>query len=234
MRVCVLQSSYMPWRGFFDLIDSVDVAVIHDHVPYARQDRRNRTRIKTAYGMVWLTVPVQYHAEERQTIDEIVIDESRDWAAGHLERVQANYKTAPFFARYFHFFAEILNRKHSLLSELNMELLQWGMRELGITTALRSACGLVGSGSRTECVIQILRATGATHCVASPTAKKYLDARQFEVANIGLAYKSYNYLPYPQLWDTYQPAVSILDTLFMLGPDARAVLKSQTPHEKIL
>src|SRR5436190_4387467 len=99
MKVGVIQSNYIPWRGYFDFIDSVDLFVFHDDLQYTRNDWRNRNRILTPAGPRWLTVPVSYKHRD-QKIDEVPIEYRQDWASRHLKQLDANYRRAPFFQDY--------------------------------------------------------------------------------------------------------------------------------------
>ena len=57
-KIAVVQSNYIPWKGYFDLIRSVDAFILYDDVQYTRSDWRNRNKIKTRDGQTtWLTVP---------------------------------------------------------------------------------------------------------------------------------------------------------------------------------
>ena len=96
-RVAVLQSNYIPWKGYFDLIHSVDEFVWYDDVQYTKHDWRNRNRIKTPRGVRWLTIPCQAHGKPR--IDQVRIADPR-WAEKHWRILTENYADAPFFARY--------------------------------------------------------------------------------------------------------------------------------------
>lgn len=233
MRVGIIQSNYIPWRGYFDLIASVDLFIIHDDLQYTKQDWRNRNRIKTPQGPEWVTVPVHY-ARVDQLIDETFIAYDRDWIAQHLGKLRQSYRQAPFFTTYFGAFAEIVQRRLTKLSDLNLALLRWAMTEMGITTEIRLSRDLQVTGQKTERLIQLLRAVGATDYLSGPAACAYIETSRFAEAGIGLSYKSYDYAPYPQLWGAYDPAVSILDTLFMLGPDAGGILRSSSVDERVL
>src|SRR5690606_12379475 len=57
MRCAILQSNYIPWKGYFDLIASSDVFVLYDEVQYTKNDWRNRNKIKGPNGPIWLTIP---------------------------------------------------------------------------------------------------------------------------------------------------------------------------------
>src|SRR5947209_15403763 len=132
----VLQPSYLPWRGYFDLVDRADVFVFYDDVQYDKHGWRNRNRVKTANGPAWITVPVHAHgAVERGTpICEIAIDHRRDWVRAHLETLRHAYGRQPFYARYAPLLAAILEKRHARLADLTIELTVAVARELGSAT----------------------------------------------------------------------------------------------------
>ena len=57
-KIAILQSNYIPWKGYFDIISKVDEFIFYDEVQYTKHDWRNRNRIKTSNGLIWLTIPV--------------------------------------------------------------------------------------------------------------------------------------------------------------------------------
>lgn len=73
-KVAIVQSNYIPWRGYFDLIAFVDEFIIYDDMQYTKRDWRNRNRIKTSQGLQWITVPVQVKGRFHQKIRETLID----------------------------------------------------------------------------------------------------------------------------------------------------------------
>ena len=48
MRVAISQPTYLPWLGYFDLIDQVDRFVVLDNVQFEKQSWQQRNRIKSA------------------------------------------------------------------------------------------------------------------------------------------------------------------------------------------
>jgi hypothetical protein len=233
VRVGVIQSNYIPWRGYFDFIRQVDLFVFHDDLQYTKNDWRNRNRIKTANGLRWLTVPVHYRRVE-QRIDETTLDGSRDWAQDHLNQLEANYRKVSWYRRYQEPFAAILRRPHANISELNVELIRWLMGELGIRTPTVHSRELGLSGSKTARLIELLRKVRGTVYLSGPAARDYLELDRFREAGIGLEYKTYDYAAYPQAWGPFQGAVTVLDLLFNAGPDAPAHLASRTPNERVV
>jgi hypothetical protein len=224
MRVGVIQSNYIPWRGYFDFIDSVDLFVFYDDVQYTQRDWRNRNRIVTPAGLRWLTVPVKY-GRQSQTIDEVPIDYSQNWAAQHLRQLEVNYQRAPFYQTYVREFQSIITRQFSSISDLNVTLCNWIMQALDIRTPTRMSRGFNLSGKKTQRMIDLLTRVGATTYLSGPSAASYLDLELFDRHGIRLEYKTYDYAPYPQLQDPFRGDVSILDLLFNTGPDARRHLK---------
>ena len=99
MRIAIVQSSYIPWKGYFDLIRAVDEFVLFDDVQYTRRDWRNRNRIKTPSGPAWLTIPVNVSGQFHAPIKAITTSDP-SWDAGTGKRLVANYRRAPHFERY--------------------------------------------------------------------------------------------------------------------------------------
>jgi len=225
MRVGIIQSNYLPWRGYFDFIDDVDVFVVHDDLQFTKGDWRNRNRIKTPQGVRWLTVPVHYR-HSAQLIGETEIDYSRNWPRDHRNLIAACLGKAPFVRDVLDLLDPEFDAGHRTISELNVALLASTCRYLRIATPLRLSSEFHLTGAKTERLIELLTKLGATTYVSGPSARAYLEERRFDEAGIALEYKEYAYQPYPQLWGPYETAVSIVDTIANCGPAARRGLKS--------
>ena len=229
MRIGIIQSNYIPWRGYFDFIDDVDLFIFHDDLQYTKNDWRNRNRIKTDRGAVWLTVPVRYRSTV-QPICETTIDASQRWGHKHINQLRQWYGAAPYFSSYSEELFEILLRPHRTISDLNIVLSRWIMDKLHIRTPTRVSSELQPRGNKTERLIDLLAKVGGTCYVSGPSGRAYLDEGLFKEAGLRLEYKSYGYAPYPQLWGDFIGDVTVLDLLFNTGSDARRYLKSLTPN----
>lgn len=218
-RVAILQSNYIPWKGYFDIIHDVDEFVFLDDVQYTTRDWRNRNRIKTAQGMVWLTIPVG--ASVRRRICDVVLP-SDSWARSHWRRIEASYQTAPFFQSLRPTLEEIyLGRSWKFLSDLNQHLIRTIANLLGIDTRFRDSREFTKSGRKQEGLIEILQQTGGDFYLSGPAARDYVEPEHFAAAGIDFQWKSYEGYPeYPQLFPPFVHEVSILDLLFHTGPDA--------------
>lgn len=233
MRVGVIQSSFIPWRGYFDFIASVDLFVFHDDLQYTKGDWRNRNKIKTAQGVQWLTVPVSYKTVS-QLICETPIDYSTAWGRKHLAQWRAHYQTAPHFAATMALLEGLDSERFSTISDLNIRLIERICGYLGIATPMRRSSELALTGRKTDRLIELLKKVGATTYLSGPSAEAYLDKGAFSAHGIRLEYKSYDYATYPQQWGAFEGAVSVLDLIANCGPEARRHIRSQTPDSVVV
>ena len=219
-KVAILQSAYIPWKGYFDLIHDVDVFVFYDDVQYTKQDWRNRNKIKTPDGARWITVPVG--DDLRRRICDVVISDSR-WQARHWKTLCQNYARAPHFARYRGFLESVyLKSTWQSLSMLNQCLIQEiAANFLGVRTTFRDSREFRAKGDRVGRIVDIVRATGSATYVTGPAARSYLEEDRFREAGIAIEYKSYTGYPeYSQFFPPFDHFISVLDLLFHVGPDS--------------
>lgn len=230
MRVGIIQSSYIPWRGYFDFIDDVDLFIFYDDVQYTKGDWRNRNLIKTPRGLAWLSVPVR-HGRLSKRICETEICNDRDWRRDHIEKVRASYAHAAWVRDALAILEECLFCGDATISGLNIRLVRRICSYLGIATPMATSAEYRVDGAKTERLIALLKKAGATVYLSGPAARGYLDESLFRESGIRLEYKSYDYPPYPQVSGEFVGEVSILDLLANTGEGARDYLKSRTPNE---
>jgi hypothetical protein len=233
VKVGVIQSNYIPWRGYFDFIATVDLFIFHDDLQYTKGDWRNRNRIKTANNLKWLSVPVKY-LKTSQLIEETTIDYSTAWQKAHINQFRAAYNKAPFVHDALSMLETAFEHRDTTISQLNIRIVKLLCSYLDINTELKMSSDYGLAGSKTARLIDLLQKTGATSYLSGPAAKAYLDENAFREAGIGLAYKSYSYDPYPQQWGAFEGAVTVLDLIANCGPESRNFLKSKTPDEVVI
>lgn len=223
--VGIIQPNYLPWRGYFGFIAEVDFFVFLDDVQYTRRDWRNRNRIRLPSGQSkWITVPV-HSAQLGTKINEIQIDNSKDWAANHLTQLRQNYRRTDGFDGFFPWLEAALSAPHDRLSALDISLTEGISRKLGIKTEFLIASDLDAPGSREDHLISLCEKVGATRYLSGPAALSYLEPQKWEDAGIELAIKDYsNYPPYPQIAEPFEPAMSIVDLIFMTGDNASSYI----------
>ncbi|NML47789.1 WbqC family protein [Ramlibacter sp. G-1-2-2] len=220
-RVAIVQSNYIPWKGYFDMIASVDEFILYDDMQYTRRDWRNRNQIKTPQGLQWLTVPVRVKGKYHQTIYETEID-GEDWAADHWKALAQNYRRAPHFGEIAGWLEPIfLQERFTLLSALNRRLLEAVCAYLGIRTVLSDSSQYQLADGKTEKLADLCRQAGGTEYVSGPAARDYIEPRVFEDLGIQLTWFDYaGYPEYPQLWGGFAHGVTVLDLLFNCGRNA--------------
>jgi hypothetical protein len=223
MKVGIIQSNFLPWRGYFDFIREVDLFIIHDDLQYTKGDWRNRNKIKTPRGLEWITVPVNYK-NTNQIIEETTVDYSTRWAQKILNRIREAYRQSPHFETYFTQLSGLLTEPAATISDLNLSLIHWACGHLKINTPIKFSREFHPQGTKTERLVGILKQVDATVYLSGPAAQAYLIPELLENEGIQLKYKKYNYPEYPQLYPPFEPYVSIIDLFFMLGENARNYL----------
>lgn len=223
-RVASIQSNYIPWKGYFDMIAAVDEFIFYDHVQYTKKDWRNRNRIKTPQGLFWLTIPVG--ADIRRRICDVLLPDDA-WGATHWAVLEANYRRAVFFDEIAAWLAPLyLQNKHTHLSTSNRAFVEAICAYLGIWTKLAWSYNYQMEGDRTENIVNLCAQAGATEYVVGPAARAYLDEAAFVRRGITVTWFDYtDYPQYPQLWGPFEHQVSILDLLFNCGPSSARYMK---------
>lgn len=220
MRVAILQSNYIPWKGYFDIIGQVDLFVFHDDLQYTKGDWRNRNKIKTPKGTEWITVPCG--TSEHRRIYEVILPDPA-WQRQHWNLIRTHYARAPYFKSYAPFFEDIyLGRTWTSLSDLNQHVIRAISSDiLGLTTRFDDSRAYGLKQSKAARVLELLAKLHADTYLSGPAAKDYLCDADFLTAGIRLEWMDYSGYPeYPQLFPPFQHAVSIIDLIFNTGPDA--------------
>ena len=218
--VVILQSNYIPWKGYFDLINDADLFIFHDDLQYTKNDWRNRNKIKDKRGLEWLSIPVG--SDEHRLICEVKINDS-SWQKKHWTRLKDCYSSTPYFHAYKNFFEGIyLDTTWGNLSELNQTLIKRISHEiLNISTVFADSREYNLIHRKQERVLELLAKSGAERYISGPSAKAYIDENRFNDIGIEIIWKDYsNYPEYPQTHPPFEHGVTILDLLFNVGPEA--------------
>jgi hypothetical protein len=218
-KAAIVQSNYIPWKGYFDMIAAVDEFVLFDDVQFTKNDWRNRNQIKTPQGVQWLTVPVGQDINRR--IRDVSLPDTR-WQAKHWKTIESNYRRAPHFASVAEEIEPLYTqRQHAGLSSLNRALIEAISAFLGTTTKISNSWDYTLTEGKTERLVDLCKQIGATEYVSGPAAKSYIDEKVFLDQGIKLTWFDYSGYPeYSQLWGGFVHGVSILDLLFNCGKDA--------------
>lgn len=224
-RVAIVQSSYIPWKGYFDLIRSVDHFILLDNVQFTRRDWRSRNRIKTRQGLAWLTVPVHSRGRSTQLIEETTIADP-SWGGRHWRSLEASYARTPYFRMYADVIEPLYRRPPERLSCVNYGFITAICGVLGIATPITWSSEYPARDDRCLRLVDLCRAVGATEYLSGPSARAYLDVAAFEAAGISVRFADYaGYPEYPQPYGPFEHGVTVLDLLFCTGPRALEFMK---------
>jgi hypothetical protein len=226
-KVAIVQSNYIPWKGYFDLINLVDEFILLDDVQYTRRDWRNRNQIKTKNGLMWLTIPVKVDGKIPQRICETVISDS-GWNRNHWKSIIHHYTRAKYFRDYKEVLEELyLGSDEILLSHINHRFLKAICEILDIKTKLSWSMDYGLFDGKTERLVNLCKKAEATEYLSGPAAKAYLNEELFRQEGITVRYMDYSgYSEYNQLYPPFEHQVSILDLIVSEGPNAAKYMKS--------
>ncbi len=231
MKTTILQPTYLPWIGYFEMLDATEQYVVFDHVQYASKSWQQRNRVKAPHGEVMLTIPVLSDGKQDVAIRDKRVDQRQPWVRKHLKTIKLGYQKAPHFARYYDGLVEVLERKPERLVDLTLSLIEFLIDAFGIeTTVRRSSEILAGTDDsdlgKTEKVVNLCERAGATLLYDGAAAQEFLQLDQFADKGIDITFQSYEHPTYPQLGKQFLPYMGAIDLLFNCGPDSLAVIRS--------
>ena len=225
-KVAIVQSNYIPWKGYFDLINSVDEFILFDDAQYTKRDWRNRNLIKTPNGLRWLTIPVKVKDRYFQKIKETEVFDCR-WNLNHWNNLKANYSKAPYFSEIYPLIKNMyLENRSEFLSQINRHFIEKICEYLNINTKISCSSNYKIISNKSECLAGLCVQANASQYISGPNAKSYLDEGIFIKNNIDVVWFNYDCYPeYNQLWGEFFHNVSIIDLLFCCGQDSIKYLK---------
>ena len=225
-KIAILQSNYIPWKGYFDLINMVDEFILYDDMQYTKNDWRNRNKIKTPQGIQWLTIPVRQESLDQKIKDTKISD--KKWNIKHWRTISQNYSKAKYFKDYKDIFEELyLTCDEEYLSEINYKFITTINEILGIKTKLRWSSEFELVDGQTEKLLGICKDCNADIYLSGPAAKDYFNEDLAKQENIKVEWMDYSgYKEYEQLNPPFEHGVTILDLIFNKGDRAKEFMKS--------
>jgi hypothetical protein len=220
------QPSYLPWLGLFHKIALADKFVLFDQVQYVPKDWISRNDIKTANGPLTLTVPVLTTGHREKTIAEMEVHNELPWARKHWKSIAANYRAAPYFKTYSDFFEDVYKREWKYLADLDLHMLEWFLKTLGIATPVERAGAYKFQGAKNDLVVDMCVQLKATVYVFGGLGKDYADVEAFKRAGVVPVFQEYAHPVYKQLHGEFKPYMSVIDLLFNEGPRSLEIIMS--------
>ena len=227
-RIAILQSNYIPWKGYFDLINAVDEFILFDEMQYTRRDWRNRNKIKTPQGTQWITIPVNAKGKYYQKINETHVSNST-WVEEHWKAILHNYGRATCFSDFKESIFTLYQSAEKLkrLSDINYLFIKFICQTLGIKTKISWSSDFQIAEGKTTRLISLCQQAGGDHYLSGPSAKDYMDTKKFTQEGIQVSFFDYSGYPeYEQRFPPFEHAVSILDLIFNVGDRATKFMKT--------
>lgn len=221
-----MQPTYLPWLGYFDLIDTVDVFVFLDDVQIVKKTSNTwdcRNRIKTSQGELFLSFPVKKSNHFEETLfNNTKIDDSRNWREKHLASIQLSYRKSPFFAEVSEFIKPLIKNEFDTVSDFNINIITEMAERLGINSNFVRVSDLGNiPGKKDIRLVEICKKVGADTYISPKGASEYIEKEApggaFPAANITLEYQNYFPIKYSQLYGDFISHLSTLDLLFNKG-----------------
>ena len=190
-KIAILQSNYIPWKGYFDMINTVDEFIFYDEVQYTKNDWRNRNKIKTSQGIQWLTIPVRQN-NINQLINETKVSD-KNWGKKHWKTLMQNYSKAKYFKEYKDIFEELyLNCNEEYLSQINYKFIFAINKILEINTKLRWSNEFKLVGEKTEKIISICKNCNADIYLSGPETKDYFSIELAKKESLKVEWMDYS------------------------------------------
>ena len=225
-KIALLQSNYIPWKGYFDIINMADVFIFHDDLQYTHGDWRNRNKIKTRNGLEWISVPCG--TSESRLICEVELKDKK-WQKKHWAKIEQSYIKAKYFSTFKDYFMNIfLDKEWNNLSDMNQFIIKSISKDiLKINTKFEDTRSYDLENSKAERVLELLEKTGAEVYLSGPAAKNYFNESMTDKIGVKLEWMDYSGYPeYNQLYPPFEHGVSILDLIFNEGENAKKFMKS--------
>jgi len=218
--VAISQSNYIPWKGYFDMINRVDEFILLDDVQYTRSDWRNRNLIKMEQGLQWVTIPVESKGEYHQRICDTLVHGST-WRVEHPKAIKHAYARTDYYTEITDILRPLYEHASNRLSEINEQFIRAICAYLGIETTISHSWAYPSEGQKTQKLLSICKQCGADIYYSGPAAKAYLDEELLRKNKIEVRYIAYEGYPtYPQLYPPFEHKVSIIDLLCNMGKEA--------------
>lgn len=224
-----MQPTYLPWSGYFGLMQSVDLFIFLDSVQFAKRSWQQRNQIKTPQGSLWLTIPVLSKGKQEQTIREVMINQDADFSSQHRKAIEMNYKKARFFDAYGKTLLDKLQEPTKYMAEVTLGLIHEMKNALGIETKTALSSKLNAQGAKADLLAALCQEVGATEYISPPGSRVYLEeSNAFKEIGIRVSYFDFHHPEYSQLFGSFLPFMSCIDLLFNCGSESLEMIKKSS------
>lgn len=228
MKIAIMQPTYLPWLGYFDIMDQVDLFVFLDNVQFKKRSWQQRNRIKMEQGLEWLTVPVKVSGRYDQLIKDVEINDQKIWKK-HLKSIELNYHRAPYFNEFFYLLADLYRKFVNMnrLADINIQIIKLLSTVLRIETSLICSSSIDVKGTRSVLLANICQQMEASEYLSPIGSVEYLlnEANEFQIRDINVLIHNYVHPQYNQLFPPFISFASVIDLIFNEGPNSLKIIR---------
>lgn len=223
--VTIHQPEHLPWLGFFHKISQTDLFVILDNVQFRKNYFQNRNKVRTSKGWSWITVPVSHKANT--LIKEVLIAPENRWKKKWWDTIYFSYKKAKYFDDYSGQLYSIINNDWKYLSHLNIRLIELLCNYIGIEIRYVNASDMDLKGKGSDLILEMCQKLNAETYLSGVSGRDYLEKNKFEKENVKVVYQEFYHPIYKQLYEPFEPCMSVIDLLFNYGPRSLDIINGK-------
>lgn len=228
----ITQPHYLPWMGYFNLINRADIFVYLDDVKYIKREWKNRNKIRKSFSsdeFKWISIPID-KVNQNNYLNQCIVYEELNWRAEHVNQIYQVYRKTSYFDLYFEEISNIiLNKNIKFLSEINIKLIEYFCFILDIKTKRIKSSSLNSNGYKENKLIDICKKINSSNYLANNKSSDYIDEDNFKKNNINLEYQDFNPIYYEQFYDNNKLSqidyLSVVDLIFNQGKNSKKYIK---------
>ncbi len=227
MRVAIMQPYFMPYIGYFQLINAVDKFVIYDNIQYTKKGWINRNRILLNGKDTFITLPLKKSSDYLDVCERYISDDFDKKKM--LNYLNSSYNKAPYFKDIYPVLCDIINNSEkNLFSYIYNSIIEIN-KILGISTKIiiSSSLNIDHSTKNVDKVLAICKELGATEYYNAIGGVELYDKELFKQNGITLNFLKTLDIKYPQFSSEFIPYLSIIDVLMFNSPSEIRDMLSQ-------
>jgi WbqC-like protein family len=229
MKVGIMQPTYLPWLGYFEMISNVDLFILLDNVQFEKKSWQHRNRIRNSNGALLLTVPIQTSKKSLQLISDVQIAKDASFPRKHIESIRQSYLKTNYFDEIFPDFRIALESEISSIALLNETLIRIICEHLGISTKIVRASELNAVGRGTSLTVAQCLEVGADTFYAARGSEPYVSKEEaFSKNGISVIFQNYVHPVYEQIHGGFIESLSAIDLLFNCGLNSLNIFRGYT------
>lgn len=213
-KIAIMQPYFLPYIGYFQLINVVDEFIIYDDVNFINKGWINRNNILVNNKASLFTIPLK-EASQNKLINEIEIIQDGKWQNKLVKTIEQSYKKAPNFVDFFPIISEIINYSENNISKYIYNSLINICKYLEINTLiLQSSAIFENENLKAQTrIIDICKQKQASQYINPIGGVELYQKNDFETENIKLNFLKTYPIQYQQFNNDFTPYLSIIDLI---------------------